>query len=108
MIQVMIQRDGDGTVRAVEIGGHAGYAEYGSDIVCAAVSALAINFANSVEALTDDPFEGEAAEEGRFVFAFTGGISPSSQLLARSLILGLEGIRDRYGDEYINFRFREV
>lgn len=104
MIQVMILSDGEQNPRGIEITGHAGYAEYGQDIVCAAVSALALNFANSVEAFTDDAFEGEAGESGSFSFSFTEEISPASRLLIQSLILGLEGIRDAYGAEYINIR----
>ena len=34
--------------------GHAGYAEEGQDIVCAAVSVLVINTVNSLETFTDD------------------------------------------------------
>lgn len=108
MIQVTIFRDRNETVNGIEIHGHAGYAEYGQDVVCAAVSALALNMANSVEAFTDDRFEGSAAEDGSFRFSFPEGSSSESQLLMRSLILGLESIRDAYGAEYINFRFREV
>ena len=37
--------------------GHAGYAEEGQDIVCAAVSVLVINTVNSLETFTDDQFE---------------------------------------------------
>lgn len=109
MIQVTIQRDRDKTIKGIEIKGHAGYAEYGQDVICAAVSALALNMANSVEVFTDDHFEGSAAEDGgSFTFSFPEEISPESQLLMKSLVLGLESIRDDYGAEYINFRFREV
>lgn len=109
MIQVTILRDREKLVKGIEINGHAGYAEYGQDVICAAVSALALNMANSVETFTDDSFEGSAAEDGgSFTFSFSGKISPESQLLMKSLILGLESIRDDYGAEYINFRFREV
>ncbi|WP_333683544.1 ribosomal-processing cysteine protease Prp, partial [Enterocloster lavalensis] len=62
MIQVTIFRDSEesGDVfTGVELSGHAGYAESGRDIVCAAVSALVLNMANSVEAFTEDGFEGE-------------------------------------------------
>ena len=52
MIQVEILRDRDEVVKGIEINGHAGYAEYGQDVLCAAVSALALNMANSVEAFT--------------------------------------------------------
>ena len=64
---------------------------------------------NSVEKFTDDHFEGSAGEDGgSFSFSFPDKISSESQLLMKSLILGLENIRDEYGAEYIKFRFREV
>ena len=109
MIHVEILRDKDKEVRGIEIKGHAGYAEYGQDVICAAVSALALNMANSVEKFTDDHFEGSVGEDGgSFSFSFPDKISSESQLLMKSLILGLENIRDEYGAEYIKFRFREV
>ena len=37
-----------------DVSGHAGYSEAGSDIVCAAVSALVINAVNSIEKFTED------------------------------------------------------
>ena len=102
MIQVNILRDRNEVVKGIDINGHAGYAEYGQDVICAAVS-------NSVETFTDDHFEGSVGEDGgSFSFSFPDKISSESQLLMKSLILGLENIRDEYGAEYIKFRFREV
>ena len=52
MIQVTIFRDSteDGDVyTGVELLGHAGFAQSGQDIVCAAVSALIITTVNSLE-----------------------------------------------------------
>lgn len=109
MIQVIIKRDKDKDIKGIEITGHAGYADYGQDVICSAVSVLALNMANSVEQFTDDHFEGTVSEDGgEFSFSFPDSVSPESQLLMKSLILGLESIRDEYGAEYINFRFREV
>ena len=109
MINVIIRRDKDKVVKGIEIKGHAGYAEYGQDIICSAVSSLALNMANSVEEFTDDHFEGSVSEDGGyFSFSFPEEISPESQLLMKSLILGLQNIQRDYGAEYINFRFREV
>ena len=34
--------------------GHAGYAEEGYDIICAAVSVLSVNLVNSIEEFTED------------------------------------------------------
>ena len=50
--------------KGFECAGHAGYAEEGSDIICAAVSALAVNTINAIEQFTEDPFEVEEAEDG--------------------------------------------
>ena len=109
MINVIIRRDKDKVVKGIEIKGHAGYAEYGQDIICSAVSSLALNMANSVEEFTDDHFEGSVSDDGGyFSFSFPEEISPESQLLMKSLILGLQNIQRDYGAEYINFRFREV
>ena len=43
--------------------GHAGYAEEGQDIVCAAVSALIITTVNSLEKFTEEQIEAEADED---------------------------------------------
>ena len=112
MIQVTIFRDSEesGDVfTGVELSGHAGYAESGRDIVCAAVSALVLNMANSVEAFTEDGFEGEMDEQtGGCSFHFTAEISPESQLLMNSLVLGLRNIEKEYGERHIIIRFEEV
>ena len=109
MINVIIKRDKDKVAKGIEIKGHAGYGEYGQDIICAAVSSLALNMANSVEEFTDDHFEGSVSDDGGyFSFSFPDEVSSESQLLMKSLILGLQNIRDEYGAKYINIRFREV
>ncbi|MFR4579186.1 MAG: ribosomal-processing cysteine protease Prp [Clostridium fessum] len=65
----------------MEVKGHAGYDEYGKDIVCAAVSVLTVNMANSVEKFTDDGFEGSVDEKtGQFIFHFIGTVSAESKL----------------------------
>ena len=89
----------------MEVKGHAGYDEYGKDIVCAAVSVLTVNMANSVEKFTDDSVD---EKTGQFIFHFTGTVSAESKLLMDSLILGLTDIAESYGDKYIKIRFREV
>ena len=64
----------------MEVKGHAGYDEYGKDIVCAAVSVLTVNMANSVEKFTDDGFKGSVDEKtGQFIFHFTGTVSAESK-----------------------------
>ncbi|MCW6666852.1 ribosomal-processing cysteine protease Prp [Aerococcaceae bacterium NML190938] len=51
MIHIEIGRDGTGAIQQIELSGHAGFAEYGSDIVCAAVSSQVISVENSLTEL---------------------------------------------------------
>lgn len=41
MVTVVVERDGKGLLSGFSVSGHAGFAEAGRDIVCAAVSAIA-------------------------------------------------------------------
>lgn len=52
MILATFIKTGD-RLTQVELSGHAGSGEFGYDIVCAAVSALSLNFVNSLTDLTD-------------------------------------------------------
>ena len=63
----------------------------------------------SVETFTEDEFEGRAGQEDvQFEFRFTSDISPESQLLMNSLVLGLRNIEKDYGKSYINVKYKEV
>ena len=109
MITVTIFKDSGQAKRGIEVKGHAGYADAGSDIICAAVSALTLNTLNSLEAFTKDDFLGEVNEEsGKLMIFFSSAMSSKSSLLMESLVLGLQNIADAYGDEYIKIRFKEV
>ena len=84
--------------------GHAEYAEPGEDIVCAGVSALVINTINSIEAFTEDVFADDVQKQEEDVGFFAISSSPVSErakLLLDSLILGLKGIEEDYGKQFI-------
>ena len=78
----------------IRIRGHAGYAEEGRDIVCAAVSMLVHAFVESVDQLTEDPISYELAPgDSRIRF---GSLSREGQLLLDSFILGVEMLAKQY------------
>ena len=62
MIQVSVKKQKDNIV-GFHMEGHSGYAEQGADIVCSAISALAINCVNSIEEFTEDLFSVGSDEE---------------------------------------------
>ncbi len=108
MIKVTIYQNSEQKISGFDLQGHAGYAEAGSDIVCAAVSALAQNAVNSMEAFTEDGFTAEAdAENGKLYVRLEPGYSEKTALLLDSLILGLQGIEEEYM-EYVDVIFKEV
>ena len=88
--------------------GHAGYAEEGQDIVCAAVSALIITTVNSLDAFTDEKIEvGE--DDGYVSIHFkTNPNTEHGKLLMDSLILGLTEIEHSYNNRYLTVRVKEV
>lgn len=102
MIKVTIYKNADNLITGFKMLGHADYAEKGSDIVCAAVSALVINTINSIDHLTSDTFNIEQDEEKGFIeFHMVSPVSSYGNLLLSSLALGLEGISEEYTDKYI-------
>ena len=98
-----------GYISAFELKGHAGYAKEGSDIICAAISILTINTINSIEKFTNDKFSLKENERTGFIsFKLRGKPCEDTNLLLKSMILGLTGIVKEYGDEYIRIIFKEV
>ncbi|HJA65915.1 hypothetical protein B5F07_11605 [Lachnoclostridium sp. An169] len=110
MIKVTVYKTGRHEYSGFDVTGHAGAAEAGHDIVCAAVSALVINAVNSVERFTDDETSCVSDEdEGSIEFRFAGRPSHDAGLLLDSMILGLEAIEDSDDSEpYIDIVFKEV
>ena len=84
--------------------GYAGYAEYGSDIVCAGVSTLAINCINSIEEFTDTKFDlVQNDNDGLLDFTCKEPLDSGAVLLLKSLFKGIQGIQESYGKQYVTF-----
>ena len=100
MTRVTLRTDAHGDYTVCESKGHSGYAEEGSDIVCAAVSALCITCLNSLEALAGLTPAAEGGSNGYLRFALpreqTETQRHDAQLLMSSLRLGLEDIAREY------------
>ena len=71
--------------------------------------ALVINTINSIGLFTDEPCETDADEDdGEIRLRFTSPAGHDAGLLMQSLVLGLQGIQNTYGNDYIILNFREV
>lgn len=80
----------------ITVRGHAGYAEKGKDIVCAAVSVLTYNLQESIERLTEDTV-GFCYGQNETTISF-GRVSEKTKLLFDSFIVGIEMLSYNYPD----------
>ena len=89
--------------------GHAGFARRGKDVVCAGISILIQNTVNAIEKYTEEGFSCEADKRtGDIRFHFEAPPEHDADLLVRSMILGLQGIADSYGEKFLKLQFEEV
>ena len=88
--------------------GHAGYAEEGQDIVCAAVSALIVTTVNSLDEFTEDEIEVREDDGYVSIHFKTNPNTERGKLLMDSLILGLTEIEHSYNNRYLTVKVKEV
>ncbi len=108
MIHITICKSANDLHMGFRAHGHAGMAESGQDIVCAAASVLMINTINAIEEYTEDPFSGSENEvDGSIEFMLESEPTQEANLLLKALVLGLRTMQEDY-EEYINLSFEEV
>ena len=107
MITVTIYKTHAGEIVGFESKGHAGFARFGKDIVCASVSALVINTINAIEQFTDVEFEGKADNKAAVISMKVSQNSSESLVLLQALELGLTTIM-KDNPKYISITFEEV
>ena len=104
MTRCILYLDSTGNYTGFSVRGHAGYAEAGSDIVCAAVSMLVINTINSIQQFTKAIFSVDAAEEegGFLTFQLEKTHSPQErhdvELLLEAMYFGLQSVQEAYAN----------
>ena len=109
MTKITIYQNPNHDISGFTCCGHAGYAAYGNDIVCASISVLVINTINAIEQFTTCDFICDADEEsGDITVQFPSGITEDVKLLLDTMILGLKEIQNDYGNDYIILDFEEV
>ena len=74
--------------------GHAGFAEYGEDIVCAGISALVQTLVEAVEELTDDELQYEIS--AGYVDVKHEALTERAQVLFDAFLIGVEMIAESY------------
>ncbi len=109
MIKVHIKRASDGFVEDFKVSGHAGFAEYGEDIVCSAVSAVvltAVGYAESLYNPDDTPsLQCFIQNDGLMSWHRPNGLDADMRERLRTvfeaMVYGLKQICENYGNKYL-------
>ena len=103
--------DSASRITGFSIKGHSGYAEEGSDIVCAGISALVITTENALYQLLKLSPTARGGEDGFLEVLLpekmTAAQMHDAQLLMNTLHIGLENIAQAYPD-YVRLTVRKV
>jgi uncharacterized protein len=109
-IRLNLWLDESQRIRKFELSGHAGYAESGLDIVCAAVSALSISAVNGLEYFLPVKPEVEVKDPEGFLSCSLPDLEPQTleqaQWILRTMVLGIESIQQSYGEKYVKINRR--
>jgi len=107
MISAVLYRKND-LYTGFRASGHSGYAEAGSDIVCAGVSVLGCTCVNALESLLGIRVLERANEDGLLDFELPSeeGKAAGAQLLMAALGQGLSDLQEAY-PEYVKFEIKE-
>lgn len=104
MIKGTFKRGASGRIKEFILTGHAEAGPYGSDIVCAAVSALAISAVNGIDSLAGfaPKIETNDTEGGYLQVEMVDNITAEqrniAQILLENLLLGLQATQAEYPD----------
>ena len=109
MTRVTIYKNSKNECVGFQALGHAGYADEGEDIVCAAISILTINTMNAIETFTNATTSLiQDEEQAKIEFKVTNSTRETA-LLLNAMVLGLETVaKDKNYADYIDLKFEEV
>ena len=100
MISVIFHSDEKGQLISYEARGHSGYAESGSDIICAGVSVLSATCLNSLESVCGIIAVLKVNTDGHIAYALPKKLSDAqmhdAQILMKALLQGIRDMIDVY------------
>ncbi|MFF2755046.1 ribosomal-processing cysteine protease Prp [Psychrobacillus sp. NPDC058041] len=111
MIKVTVTKDQSGLIHSFEMKGHANFAGYGKDLVCAGASAVSFGAVNAIIALTEITPIIKQNGDGGYLYVEVPSISNPEkaahmQLILEAMIVSLQTIEQEY-DKYIKITFKK-
>lgn len=100
----------DGNFVGFVVKGHSGYAESGSDLVCASISILVyttLNSLNKVAGIDENDMDVNIDEEKGFTSLKLKKVDNSTDIIFNVFIVGITMLVENYAD-YVTLMFEEV
>lgn len=95
MIKITITKKNE-FIKSVAVSGHANYADYGKDIVCAGVSSIIVGGINALTSIFNkDTFKIEVKEGYAYVETYKLD-NKDIQLILKTIVIQLKGIKESY------------
>lgn len=105
MTKITIERLKDGRISSFKISGHAFFSDYGTDIVCAGISAVSIGTVNALEAICNIDAEAHTLideDQGLLKYQLPVNLKDEelqkAQLILEAMIVSLQTIATSYSD----------
>ena len=110
MVFVRLLYDKDHNLRGYNLIGHAGLAEEGNDILCAALSAIAVNTGNAIEKLSQTEVQTIVNEEEPLVDVRTRGpVDEKAAVLLKTMEMFCEDLeKDKRYEPYYSLTREEI
>ena len=110
MTTVVICKDHDGSYKGFYCMGHAEYAKRGKpDILCSAISAVTVGTVNALEKLGNVSLKATANDDTGFLKCdFESVLQEKCVFLMDSMVFTLEELSRKYGENYLQVKFKEV
>ena len=101
MIEVTIKENVSGYISGITVKGHAGYAQKGADIVCAAVSILTFS---TLETLKKHYYV-DISEDDGLIDCCVLNPGSASNLIVESFVNGIKALTEQY-EEYVKWQLQ--
>ncbi|MFD2705155.1 ribosomal-processing cysteine protease Prp [Salibacterium lacus] len=103
MIEIKVDRNENGKIKAFSMSGHAESGPYGYDLVCAGASAVSFGAVNAVDEMCGVDLDVDLADEGGWLFCrvprdLSEQTGREVQLLLEGMLISLHTIAEQYGD----------
>lgn len=105
MIEVQFWTDHNQRVRAIQISGHAGLSSPGTDVLCAAVSALTYTLRDGIQEILEKKVRSNL-EEGDFYLELESEGDPGTELIFATVLQTLKKLALQY-PERLQIRRKE-